>query len=93
MTGRSYHYGKVQNATHSAKMIKAEDLLELYIVLPAVVISVLASVFGYLVYSVLFTSIEIGTQEPVYGDLTVCYKTGRGPYKNTGMSFFYTGMS
>ena len=68
-------------------MIKAEDLLELYIVLPAVVISVLASVFGYLVYSGLFTSIEIGTQEPVYGDLTVCYKTGRGPYKNTGMIF------
>ena len=70
-------------------MIKAEDLLELYIVLPAVVISVFASVFGYLVYSGLFTSIEIGTQEPVYGDLTVCYKTGRGPYKNTGMSFLH----
>ena len=52
------------------------------IVLTSVVL-ILAFLFSYLIYSGLFSKVEISTREPVHGALTICYKTGRGPYKNT----------
>jgi hypothetical protein len=48
------------------------------------VVFLLIVLLAYLTYSGLFKQIEISTREPTHGDLTICYKTGRGPYKNTG---------
>ena len=55
-----------------------------WLIVLASVVLILASLFLYLVYSGLFSKVEISTREPVHGALTICYKTGRGPYKNTG---------
>ncbi len=51
----------------------------------ATVVVVVLALLACLAYSGLYQQIEISTREPVHGDLTICYKTGRGPYKNTGI--------
>ena len=68
-------------------LFKVEDLLEPYLMIPVSLLLIALAVVGYLVYSGLFATIDISTQEPVHGEMTVCYKVGRGPYKNTGKRF------
>ncbi len=68
-------------------LFQVENLLEPYLVIPASLLLIVLAIVGYLVYSGLFATIDISTQEPVHGELTVCYKVGRGPYKNTGKYF------
>ena len=62
----------------------ADIVFSLQILIPASVIFILTSLLIYLAYSGLFSSIEVSTKEPVHGDLTICYRIGQGPYKNTG---------
>jgi len=47
----------------------------------------LVTLFTYLVYSGLWTSITVTTEEPHYGPLTIAYKSGRGPYREAGNLF------
>jgi hypothetical protein len=70
-------------------LIRVEDLLAPYLVIPASLLLIVLVFVGYLVYSGLFATIDISTQEPVHGEMTVCYKVGRGPYKNTGNHYIY----
>ncbi len=53
-------------------------------------VSLALTLAAYIIYSGLFASIEVSSREPCYGDLTMAYKTGRGPYKNVGAIFTET---
>ncbi len=53
----------------------------------ALIILVLLTLFGVLLYSGLITKITVGAGKPPIENVTIAYKFGRGPYKNTGELF------
>jgi len=57
------------------------DLVSIFVFL---LISFFLTIFSYLVYSGLFTAVDVRTKEPTYGPLIVAYKTDTGPYRNAG---------
>ena len=54
------------------------DLVSIFVFL---LISFFLTIFSYLVYSGLFTAVDVRTKEPTYGPLIVAYKTDTGPYR------------
>lgn len=59
------------------------------LLVPLVVLFVF-TIFTYLIYSGLFTSIEVDTKEPPYGPMLFAYKSATGPYKEAGGLFTET---
>ena len=55
--------------------------------LPFTGVALVLTLLAYLVYSGLLAAIDVQAKEPNFGDLTVAYKTGTGPYKNCGELF------
>jgi len=45
------------------------------------------TLFVLIWYSCLLDNISVGAGPPPYGELTVMYKFGRGPYKDVGVTF------
>lgn len=46
-------------------------------------VALIAIAAGYLWQSGVFRHIDVETKAGPYGEMTVAYKTGKGPYKNT----------
>ena len=59
--------------------------LEMWLVV--IIVLLIFTVFVYVFYSGLFTSIMVSTSETEYGPLTMAYKTLVGPYKEVGEIF------
>ena len=49
--------------------------------IPGLALLMVILIVAYVVYSGLFTSINVDTKEPAFGDLVVAYKTGQGNYR------------
>ena len=73
-------------------MIELATLMNPWIVVAVSLVLLSALLLAYLAYSGLFTQVEISARELVYGELTICYKIGRGPYKNTGNQSWMSNM-
>ena len=63
------------------------ETVSLELVFVALLIMFLLTLLVYLIYSGLWTKIEVSAEEPIYGPMTVAYKVGRGSYKGCGVIF------
>jgi len=63
------------------------ESVSLEVIFAALLIAFLATLLVYLLLSGLCTNIEVFTEEPLYGPLTVAYKVGKGSYKGCGVIF------
>ena len=61
--------------------------LPLWVFLPSILVGFALTVLAYLIYSGLFSRVEVGAHEPPHGDLVVAYRTGRGQYRGAGQIF------
>lgn len=59
----------------------------LLVAIIAIVLCLLATLLGLLIYSGLFASVEIHAGKPPFENLVIAYKFARGPYKNAGALF------
>lgn len=50
-------------------------------------VALLMSLLALLVYSGLFSSIDVKTTKPPIGNVVIAYKDGTGPYQNCGSYF------
>ena len=71
-------------------MLPVVDPTEAWVLLPALVLLFVFTIFFYLIYSGLLSPIEVFTKEPRYNDLVFAYKIGQGPYKEVGALFTET---
>ncbi|KAI1892729.1 hypothetical protein AGOR_G00136540 [Albula goreensis] len=63
------------------------DLVILALIVVITFLSVLLTIFGYVLYSGLFSDINIRTGSPPIKNVTVAYKYKQGPYKECGTLF------
>ena len=59
----------------------------LFLCLAALILLILITIFGFVVYSGLFATIIPGAGPPPIKNVKIAYKFGRGPYKNVGPIF------
>ena len=53
----------------------------------ALIVIMFCTIIAFVLYSGLFTSIVIGAGSPPIQKVTIAYKFGKGPYKDTGANF------
>jgi hypothetical protein len=65
----------------------SEFIMEAEYILIAVFFLFVSTLMSYLIYSGLFTRVEVQTCEMPYGPMVVAYKTRTGPYRTAGELF------
>lgn len=68
-------------------MGEMDDLYVLSAIFVVLLVLVAASIFVLLIFSGLFSSINVETSKPPIGEVCIAYKDGTGPYSGVGSNF------